>query len=153
MDISHWTVEDFVLDPGFRKWVLFPDTETNIFWEGLVFGNPGKLEEVKLAREILINLSARSFSFSAHDIEELWKKVELETEDMGEDGEAGRIVPLNAKGTILRMEKEHAKVFRFSQLYRVMAILVVCFALSYLAADLLHKPTCSTRRKRKRKYL
>ncbi|MEX2592862.1 MAG: FecR domain-containing protein [Anditalea sp.] len=140
MDIDRWTVEDFVLSFEFRKWVLSPDAETNLVWEGLLSKNPEKLKEIKLAREILINLSSKSFKLSVHDKEELWKKVELETENTVEEGETRKIIPLNANSTIKRMEQKQRPLFQFSQFYRIVAILVLCFGLSFLAATLLQEP-------------
>jgi ferric-dicitrate binding protein FerR (iron transport regulator) len=139
MNITEWTAEDFVLYPGFRKWVWSPDVETNLVWEGYLSKNPEKLGEIKLAREILINLSARSYTLSVKDKEDLWKKVDLETESIQGEGNTREIVPLNANSTIKRMEQKQVDPFQFSQFYRVAAILVICFGLGFLAAAMLQE--------------
>lgn len=139
MNIVKWTVEDFILSPEFRKWVLSPDVETNLVWEGCLSKNPGKLGEIKLAKEILINLSTKSYKLSVNDKEDLWKKVDLETESIQEEGNTRKVIPLNANSTIKRMEQSQMDPFRISQFYRVVAILAVCFGLSFLTATILHE--------------
>ncbi len=93
MDISKWTVEDFVLDPGFRKWLLSADAETNLVWEEQLSKSPEKLKEIQLAREILINLSDKSYQFSGHDKEEIWKKLEMEIERIQGEGITKKLFP------------------------------------------------------------
>lgn len=136
MDIDKWTVEDFVLDLEFRKWVLAPSVETNLVWEEYLSKHPKKLGEIKLGREILINLSSKSHQLSVKDKKELWYRVEMETESLQEDGESRKIVPLNSNSTIKRMEQGQVAPFQF---YRVVAILLLSFGLSFLAAILLHE--------------
>lgn len=139
MDIAKWSLEDFVLSEEFRKWVLFPDAEINFIWEGYVSKYPGKLKEIKLAREILINLSSRSYQLSANDKSELWKQIELETENGIEEEESRSIVPLNANSTIKRMELNRIGLFQISQFYRVVAILLLSLIFSFLTATVFTK--------------
>ena len=80
MDISNWSTEDFVLDPAFRKWALNPDAEIKVVWEGILVQYPEKLEKVKNAREILMNMSIGSHQPLPGDKDRLWRKVVEEIE-------------------------------------------------------------------------
>jgi hypothetical protein len=43
MDISKYSVEDFVLDERFRKWIFHPNAKSNLFWEKYLDDHPGKI--------------------------------------------------------------------------------------------------------------
>ncbi|MFC4874395.1 FecR family protein [Negadavirga shengliensis] len=106
MDISEYKVEDFVLDPDFKKWVLNPDRETNIIWEKCLEDYPEKVDQVKVAREILINLNVKTRKLQTADKEGLWRAIsgKLEEEAPGV-GPAAKTVPIGIQGTIRRIEK------------------------------------------------
>ena len=59
MEISNYTIEDFVLDPSFKKWVMHPNAESNLFWQSLLEKNPLKYKEAKRAREIILQLNTK----------------------------------------------------------------------------------------------
>lgn len=134
MDISNWSVEDFVLDPGFKSWVLHPDRNDSVLWEEHLEKNPQKLEEIKQAREILLNLSSKSFRISPNDKNDLWTKIEEEcSDDRRLAIEPGKIIPLNSYSTIRRKEtREKDSTIRIPQFYRIAGILLICFILSFL---------------------
>src|SRR5690554_1706793 len=136
MDISNWSVEDFVLNTEFRKWVLSPDAETNIAWEAVLSQHPDKLKEVKKAREILINLTVKSYKLSQEDKVALWKKVETGTGGIQADEDMRAVVPLSAESTIRHLEGKLEKRLYIPQFYRVVAILVLSVGLSYLAGNM-----------------
>lgn len=57
MDYSAHTVEDFISDPYFRKWVENPDQSCHEFWQDFLQQYPGKISVVEDAREILLFMS------------------------------------------------------------------------------------------------
>lgn len=50
---SDYTVEDFVQDDDFRKWVLSRDETASVFWTNFMKNFPGKREAVELACQIV----------------------------------------------------------------------------------------------------
>ncbi len=133
MDISKYTAEDFVLDQEFRLWILFLNTESNILWDKLLIEYPSHFENVKIAREILLNLTIEKHSIIETESRELWDLIDLETERYGFEEIVKNVVPLNSGSTLKRYEKQHKEGFRITQVHRIAAILVVAFGLSILA--------------------
>ena len=132
MDISNWSTEDFVLDPAFRKWVLNPDAETKLVWEGILSQNPEKLKDIKNAREILIHMSIKSHHLPLGDKERLWEKVVGEIKANDDEVSGNETIPLNAYSTIRKMEKKEERSLVIPQIYRVAAILLVVFGMSWM---------------------
>ncbi len=102
MDISNYTVEDFVLDREFKLWVLSPNIESNILWEALLSENPLHFNNVKIAREILLNLTIGRHSISETESLELWNIIDQETEGYGYDAIVKNVLPLNSGSTLKR---------------------------------------------------
>ncbi|MCC5930267.1 MAG: FecR domain-containing protein [Cyclobacteriaceae bacterium] len=75
MSYSQYTVEDFVCDPNFRKWVLKPDPEANFFWERWLIKNPHKNETVKEARILVKTLHFKEDNLSQVQKEKLFKRI------------------------------------------------------------------------------
>lgn len=57
MDYSAFTVEDFISDPYFRKWVENPDQSCHEFWQEFIQQYPEKISLLEDAREILLFMS------------------------------------------------------------------------------------------------
>jgi ferric-dicitrate binding protein FerR (iron transport regulator) len=53
-----YQVEDFVLDPRFRRWVLAPTPPEDAAWEAWLRDHPGKRQTVEQARQIVLALRA-----------------------------------------------------------------------------------------------
>jgi transmembrane sensor len=78
MEMSNHTTEDFVLDPEFRKWVLSPDTGSNMRWERYLDKNPSSREAILLAKNIVLNLAHTGFDkegLSEADKVRMWDKI------------------------------------------------------------------------------
>ncbi|HSI74500.1 MAG TPA: FecR family protein, partial [Lunatimonas sp.] len=133
MDISNWTVDDFVLNAEFRKWILSPNAEINLVWEKRINAYPEKLREIKLARELLINFPNHGFVLDDRDKKSLWERIDQSTHAIVTVFPEEKVIPLNSQSTIKRMERKSENPFRFSQGYKVAGILLVSFVLSLLA--------------------
>jgi transmembrane sensor len=57
MDYSAYTVEDFISDPYFRRWVENPDQSCHEFWQAFMQQHPEKISLLEEAREIVLFLS------------------------------------------------------------------------------------------------
>lgn len=132
MDISNYTVEDFVLDWEFRLWVLSPNVESNILWERLLNENPSHFSKVKIARDILLNLNIETHSITETESRKLWEVIDQETEGNSFEEIVKNVVPLNSGSTLKRYESQHKEGFRITQIYRVVAILIMAFGISMI---------------------
>lgn len=133
MNISKYTVEDFVLDKEFRLWVLSPSLESNILWERLLDDNPSQIKKIKIAREILINLSAENHWITHPETLEIWSEIDQETDKNALEEIVKNVVPLNSGSTLKRYEKQHKEGFRITQMHRIAVILMLAFGVSITA--------------------
>lgn len=120
--MSHIT--DLLEDLEFIRWVKYPDNELTTFWKSWMDANPDRIEDIKLAREVILG-----FQFPAPEASPDTKKEVL-----------NRI--LRAKGNLPDEQKVSTKpvqrVWRKKswQLSKVAAILTGIFLLSLLLLNL-----------------
>lgn len=142
MSKTEYTVEDFMLDPEFKKWVLAPDEETKAYWEAFLEKNPEKYEKMELARKALINLSRSVGAISEERIEGIWTEVDKFINESDEKQVESKTVALSSESTLKRFSDRHRRVGHQSsqQFYRVAGILVLAFSLGILINSLLDYP-------------
>lgn len=129
MDISHWTVEDFVLHQAFVDGVLDPDTESSRYWEGLLEKNPQKKKYAEQARKIVLRMYGNVDSLTAQDKGELWERVQDQI--LMEAGHRSEGVRLKEDQTV--KQKRWIGDIIVPQAYRVAAILCLAVGLSWIA--------------------
>ncbi|HSI75423.1 MAG TPA: FecR domain-containing protein [Lunatimonas sp.] len=134
MSKTEYTVEDFMLDPEFRKWVLAPDEETKAYWEVFLEKHPEKYADMELARKALVNLSREVNEVSESRIEDIWSKINNVINDPTEKQTERRIVAISSESTLKRFADRQPRVhYQAShQFYRVAGILVLAFSLGIL---------------------
>ncbi|AWW30883.1 hypothetical protein DN752_12515 [Echinicola strongylocentroti] len=135
MNISDFSVEDFVLHAGFRKWVNRPDHELNAEWEGYMKRYPHKVRDITMARRLVLNYADKSYTISDEDKSSMWEEIDRaanENEHSDEDREKTKIIPLDSSSLIAKYDEEYQKKTAH-QWKRVAAILLVCLLLSILA--------------------
>jgi transmembrane sensor len=133
MDISNWTVDDFVLNAEFRKWVLSPTPDMNLTWERRINAYPEKLKEIKLAKDLLVNFPVHFHVISAEDKQSLWERIDQSTQGVVGAVHHEKVIPLNPHSIIKNLERKSVESFQFDQAFKVAAILLISFLLSFLA--------------------
>jgi ferric-dicitrate binding protein FerR (iron transport regulator) len=139
MGISKFTVEDFVYDPSFRKWVLQPDLESNNLWDRLLLENPSQQRHMMEAREVLLRMASGKDELSEVEFDRIWANIDSGTREFLSLQNENKIIPLNPS---VNIENQKRKKFYWGvgQLYRVAAILVVSFGLGMLGATFFNTP-------------
>jgi transmembrane sensor len=128
---SEYSIEDFVLDPEFKKWVLNPDAETKIYWEEYLKRNPSKNQDIILARKILLNLSRTTGYVDENRVRAAWSNIEKSLDVINPDEFEGRIIPLDSNSSLKKYPVYINSISRHNQLYRMVAILAVAFMLAF----------------------
>lgn len=129
MDISNWTVEDFVAHQGFVDGVLSPNAESSRYWEGLLEKNPQKKEHAKQARKIVLRMR-NATQMTDQDKEELWGRVQDQIlADTSHPLDRDKLL----KAGLREKKVRRADRVTMPQVYRVAAILCLAVGLSWIA--------------------
>lgn len=70
------TAADFLSDPYFREWVLWPDAENSLFWEHWFKTHPRQQEEMEWARQLLAAMQQSPHSLPEAKVNKLWAAIE-----------------------------------------------------------------------------
>src|SRR5690554_5314489 len=126
MDISNYTSEDFVLDPSFRDWVLYPNAGSNIKWEELLDAFPSKYPEAEKAREIIVRLYQKSHpQLDGIEFMEVWDKIENDLTENNSIPQEEKIIPLNSLSTFRKSRAQRKKGYiKYSTYIKVACSLV-----------------------------
>lgn len=133
MDISKYTVEDFVLDSEFKTWIFSPNLGSNAYWEKCFKENPSQIKNAKIAKEILLNISYSNFQISEEESLEMWDEIESGITRLGSrETKKGKLVLLNSDSILTRYEIQPRRKSWFNQELRVACILIFTFGLSLI---------------------
>ncbi|EOZ91563.1 putative anti-sigma factor [Indibacter alkaliphilus LW1] len=110
-------IKDLLEDLEFIRWVKKPDKDLNLYWERWIASNPDRIEDIKLAKQILLNLKFPAKTPSMETKREVLNKLLKDYST----GTSQRKTPRNIQTS-----------FWNNQFSRVAAILVVIFAISFL---------------------
>ncbi|MBW3469535.1 FecR family protein [Arthrospiribacter ruber] len=127
---SEYSVEDFVLDPEFKKWVLNPDVETKTYWEEYLKKNPSKYQDIVLARKLLLNLSRKTKKVSEERVQDAWTNIEKSIDTMDSKEFIGSIIPMDSQSSLKKYAAPTRQAFVFDQFSKIAAILVLAFMLA-----------------------
>lgn len=133
MDQLNYSVEDFVLDSDFRKWILSPNNKSNLQWEEYIKRNPQCIENICLARQIVLNMPSEKFVIDEKQIGSIWDTIN-EKLDHGEVSPEVKSLPIRPEATIAHFTQKHKakrRTFNF-QLLKVAALFMLAFALGVL---------------------
>lgn len=144
MEKRDYTVEDFVLDQQFRKWVIEPDLATMDYWERFMETHPEKRRDMAKARKFLLNLSRVNHEVTPSDLVENWNKVLEKVAGTAPEEKSGKSVylhskvaldfPRNTRGYQSPM-KNRWKIFGFLSIATVLAIAVFMLGLQSQVAE------------------
>jgi ferric-dicitrate binding protein FerR (iron transport regulator) len=115
-----YLINEFLANPEFVRWVKDPDKELDIYWGKWMEANPELMEEIKLAREIILG-----FNFTHQMPESSLKETVLNN------------ILNSSKSPEVNGDSEKSSFGSFfweniAQHYKVAAILVLTFGMSFL---------------------
>lgn len=83
----NFELEDFIWDPVFRKWILFPTQEQEEFWNHWLQANPHKKELLQRAAEIVKSVSPETIALQENEkqlaIRKIVSKLDEPTQEKG----------------------------------------------------------------------
>lgn len=75
MPDPNYTLEDFLTDTDFIRWVKSPDDESNAFWNAYISKNIHQSETLQRARRIVLQFEIKDIKISPNTYLELWEKI------------------------------------------------------------------------------
>jgi transmembrane sensor len=76
MNFKEYSYIDFIENEHFVKWVLRPDSETNLFWNRWIANNPDREQEFSTARQFILNLKYKDpYHLNEGDFDRIHEKI------------------------------------------------------------------------------
>lgn len=135
MDYLQYSSEDFALDLFFRKSILQPTAETNLYWEKWLSKYPEKAELLQEAKVMINALPSDEARLTASEVDHVWEKINDQLSSKTNQNSSGApVIPLNPLAT-LQKETSQPKPINpqhrprnYHQVGRVVAAASVVFA-------------------------
>ncbi|HSF53073.1 MAG TPA: hypothetical protein VLA71_04950 [Algoriphagus sp.] len=117
---------------------MSPNKNSNIHWERLLAANPDQIKKVKLAREIVLNLSSKEHSIADSELLDLWNSIDSDLGKVDYGKVECEVIPINSGSILKKHEFQKRGYLWYSQWLRVAGILIIAFSLS-LVFSLIYK--------------
>lgn len=76
MEYTDYSVEDFIRDEYFQKWIIHPDNIALDFWQKWIDDHPDKKEVLQCAINLMLLLcNENTFQLHHFDADTLWQKI------------------------------------------------------------------------------
>lgn len=125
MDYRNYSVEDFVLNSRFRKWILDPQKEDNLFWEAWLKEHPEKVEAIKTASKIVSKLPNIDYKLLPEEKYTLWDSILKDVEHSHIDNKH-KVFPINAESIISKANGTHkSRIHQYKKIAVAASILLV----------------------------
>lgn len=134
MDIYKNSVRELVLNPEFRKWVLHPTPESNDIWQNYRAKNPTAIQDMELAKELLLDLFSSQYPLQQSEFHEVWHQIDAQTEKEENERKDPKVIPINRLSDATRGTTEKANWSILRGIGRVAAILMFILGLGFLAS-------------------
>lgn len=135
MDIYRNSVRDLVLNPEFRKWVLQNNPDSDKIWAGYLAKNPTAVQDVELARELLLDLFSNRYPLQDTEFQEIWQNVDTHTELETSPVNNQKVIPINHLSGTTQYKKRESKWYELRWISRIAAVLII-IGLGFLANTL-----------------
>ncbi len=136
MDYQQYTSEDFALDPYFRKWILHPTVESNLFWEDWLRKYPQKAVLLQEAKAVINALPLEFRHLNSKEIDGIWLEIESQISSKPNKSlPESPIIPLSptavihSKNTQLLSAKYQPNKWDYQRMGRLIAAASVTLAL------------------------
>lgn len=73
---DNYTIDDFVMDPFFKEWVLYSDPIHDEFWMDWKEANPAKVNRVEEARALVLSLERSKHQMSSDELISVWDTIQ-----------------------------------------------------------------------------
>lgn len=91
---ADYSLEEFIVDEFFQRWVKHPDEESNLFWQTYVTAYPYQRQLIEDARQVITDLAFEEDFLPEEQITQVWKDI-IRTNDAYDNKQkkVAKIVP------------------------------------------------------------
>jgi transmembrane sensor len=101
MSYEKYSIDDFVADESFQRWVTGSHAEDMLQWDNWIASHPHKKETIEEARRLVLLMNFKSHSLPDTQISGLWQQMERRIEQKENAGvkqrQPPRVVPLYSR--------------------------------------------------------
>ncbi|MCC5929029.1 MAG: FecR family protein [Cyclobacteriaceae bacterium] len=131
MSHESYSVEDFVLDPSFRKWVLEEDASAHKYWTAYISQHPGKVEVLRKARKLLLNIPESNYIISDKQTDSIWQNILQQIEN--QEKAVQSMTPVVEINSASALSKKSSKTrMAIPTWLSVAAVITLAFTISFL---------------------
>lgn len=119
---------------------MYPNAESNLYWESLLTNNPLKYKEAKRAREIILQLNTKKEpKLSEKEISEMWNGLNMrlsEKSKIQSSGNKEKVIPIHSKSTLEKAVNRPTNSYNIFDYFnfRVACVLILAIAFGTLAS-------------------
>jgi len=126
MKYKSFTVEDFVLNKSFRRWVLNPDPENNLYWEKYLQKYPHQLELMEQAKRLVQRFPKITHQLTEQEVHQLWNQIEsgMDNSSVVHDN----IFPIHSEAILRKHHKQSVFGKNYRYLGRFAAAITILIA-------------------------
>jgi len=132
MEYQDYTVEDFVLNSRFRKWLVNPSKEDNLFWEEYIRNHLEQLPVIEQAKKILVSLPKEKHVLESKEKEDIWNEIirNAEADQLGKTPDERGVIPMNSEVILKKASYSDTKKKTGKHLTKLLIAASVVFVLS-----------------------
>ena len=135
MNIYRDAVKDLVLNPEFRRWVLNPNPESDKIWKNHVANNPTAVQDVEVARELLLELFSNRYPLQESEFNDIWNYIDARTEKEDNEVKNQKVIPIHHFNGEMRDETKRGDWIGLRWISRIAAFLIFAVGLGFLAVE------------------
>ena len=77
-EYDNFSIDDFVMDPFFKEWVLYDDPVHDEFWADWKKENPSKVPTIEEARNLVLAIEKSKFELKPKELFQVWDAIQAE---------------------------------------------------------------------------
>lgn len=131
MDVSNYTISDFVFDKRFREWVFRENSGWDSHWQQVVRDFPHQQANIQQAIKILTDYQNNEDRLDSAEIWKIWENIDTNTKKLEVD-----VVPFSTYTNFYSKPRPShpERFYAIAQWKSVAAILIVVFGLAILTS-------------------
>lgn len=123
------SVEEFLLDPSFKNWILYPDDDSRNYWEQYIIDHPTQIPNIEISKSILINMSVDFVDPKGQLIADTWEQIEKRIDLINKEFPDQSIIAQYKSRDFLHETSKKSKANGINRFYKTLLVLTLIVSL------------------------